>query len=511
MPAAFDIATTVSAAVDVHGHEDLAEPDATDDSYDSDDTGIGKARDLDRDAATLVHEAEDAEVTPQPPTASSSSSTSAKSTSRKKRDKEGSRWHWNEARTAAKVQQHTELCPPAQRPAHFKKHMRHPGPAVKTKLSLAKHWVASTGWISLRDNGQSPQEEAIGFQEPGWTPTHSLPEFFGPPPHLQRLQTRQIPQPVSPPYANVPLPFHVPFPVPPYVPLPTHTLFSKPRPILNAARRIFGLFGGHSDNPDWKKNVHDPAVAAMEEARVKCKVPEARTYHRWGNFFCLTAGDSHGNGHIAPGAVLHGVINTAVLCALLSNVTFIQMAGFAAGVFVNWAPNLFDFYLTRTRLFYRSYTHLWRPFLNSIWTAWPPNLLPWPSGFCQLGLWLGSHLILWDCKLILESPPSTTIRIPSAAVFHSNIGIGPNDRRYSFTQHTAGGIFHAQRAEGAVDAVVDAVLNARGVLDAAGGVVDVGVATVADAGAATVADAGVATVADAGVATVADTGAIGGA
>ncbi|KAJ7711684.1 hypothetical protein B0H16DRAFT_1744970 [Mycena metata] len=46
----------------------------------------------------------------------------------------------------------------------------------------------------------------------------------------------------------------------------------------------------------------------------------------------------------------------------------------------------------------------------------------------------------------------------------------------------------AQRAEGAVDAVVDAVLNAGGALDAAGGVVNAGVATVADAGAATVAD-----------------------
>ncbi|KAJ7724668.1 hypothetical protein B0H16DRAFT_1736606 [Mycena metata] len=83
--AAFDVVTAVSAAVDVHGDEDLAEPDATDDSDDSDDASTGEARDLDRDKATLVHEAEDTEVTPQPPTASTSSSTSTKSTSRKKR------------------------------------------------------------------------------------------------------------------------------------------------------------------------------------------------------------------------------------------------------------------------------------------------------------------------------------------------------------------------------------------------------------------------------------------
>ncbi|KAJ7733460.1 hypothetical protein B0H16DRAFT_1768421 [Mycena metata] len=379
--AAFDIVTAVSAAVDVYGDEDLAEPDPTDDSDDSDDSdnaSTGVARDLDRDEATLVHEAEDAEVTPQPPTASTSSSTSTKSTSRKKHDKDGSRHRRNEARAAVK-----------------------PGPVVKTKLSLAKHRVASTGWIGLRDDGQSPQEEAIGFQKPSWTPTHTLPEFFGPHRIFNGFKLVK--------YLN-----------------------PKPRPILDAAGRIFGLFSGHPDDPDWKKNVHDPAVAAMEEARAKCKVPEARTYHRRGNFFCLTAGDSHGNGHLAPGAVLKGVINTAVLCALLSNIAFFRMAGFATGVFANWAPNLFDFYLTQTRLFYRSCTHLWRPSSTAFGlpalSIWAPEPAPSAIGILQT----------WP---LAEFPPDTTILIPSAAVFHSNIGIGPNDRRYSFSQYTARGIF----------------------------------------------------------------------
>jgi hypothetical protein len=31
--------------------------------------------------------------------------------------------------------------------------------------------------------------------------------------------------------------------------------------------------------------------------------------------------------------------------------------------------------------------------------------------------------------------------IPSAILRHSNVGIGPNERRYSFTQYSAAGLF----------------------------------------------------------------------
>jgi hypothetical protein len=54
----------------------------------------------------------------------------------------------------------------------------------------------------------------------------------------------------------------------------------------------------------------------------------------------------------------------------------------------------------------------------------------------------GGHLRLWDCELILEFPPGTTILIPSTAIFHSNIlPIGLHEKRYSFTQYTAGALF----------------------------------------------------------------------
>jgi len=53
----------------------------------------------------------------------------------------------------------------------------------------------------------------------------------------------------------------------------------------------------------------------------------------------------------------------------------------------------------------------------------------------------GGHLILWDCGLVIEFPPGSTILIPSATMAHSNAMVSFDERRYSFTQYTAGGLF----------------------------------------------------------------------
>ncbi|KAJ7104923.1 hypothetical protein C8R44DRAFT_639793, partial [Mycena epipterygia] len=129
------------------------------------------------------------------------------------------------------------------------------------------------------------------------------------------------------------------------------------------------------------------------------------------------------------------------------------------GLFANWAPNLYDFYVDYMGEFYSTNPHLRRPFLNGIWSAVTFNLGPMTCalghcnfanlafGWCAitaLGFFdytKGGHLILWDCKLVLEFPPGTTILIPSATIYHSNIAIASGEQRYSFTQYTAGGLF----------------------------------------------------------------------
>lgn len=51
--------------------------------------------------------------------------------------------------------------------------------------------------------------------------------------------------------------------------------------------------------------------------------------------------------------------------------------------------------------------------------------------------------MLWDCRLVVEFPPGSTILLPSAAIAHGNtsIDLSIGEERSSFTQYTAGGIF----------------------------------------------------------------------
>lgn len=114
-----------------------------------------------------------AEPTPSSPSPPPSPPSQA-SAPRKARGKAGSKLRRQIARKAAKVNDHLGLLPPARRPKHVKAAV-----PVKTKFQLMKHRVASTGWIGLRDDGQSTQEKAVDFEEPGWTPSHQLQDFFG--------------------------------------------------------------------------------------------------------------------------------------------------------------------------------------------------------------------------------------------------------------------------------------------------------------------------------------------
>jgi hypothetical protein len=52
-----------------------------------------------------------------------------------------------------------------------------------------------------------------------------------------------------------------------------------------------------------------------------------------------------------------------------------------------------------------------------------------------------SHLILWECGLVIEFPPGASIIIPSATISHSNVPIQLCETRYSFAQYAAGGLF----------------------------------------------------------------------
>jgi hypothetical protein len=129
------------------------------------------------------------------------------------------------------------------------------------------------------------------------------------------------------------------------------------------------------------------------------------------------------------------------------------------GAFSTWAPRLYDYYDTHVQALIDHDKTSTRPFHNSVWAAATFNFGPatacfkhkdylnLPFGLCgitSLGRFdpkRGGHLVLWGIRRVVEFPPGSTVLIPSAAIAHSNVGIQAGERRYSFTQYTAGGIF----------------------------------------------------------------------
>jgi hypothetical protein len=150
----------VSLAIEEQGEEDLAEADSAQPAVD---------RVVDRAVSATM--ASFLTIT---------SPSSASSGSRKARDKAGSKLRHDRARKSAKVKGQANFLPPLHHPDHVKLSSK----PVSTKFQLMKQRVASTGWIGLRDDGRSTQEEAAGIWETGWSPTHHLPDFFGPTPNF---------------------------------------------------------------------------------------------------------------------------------------------------------------------------------------------------------------------------------------------------------------------------------------------------------------------------------------
>ncbi|KAJ6601850.1 hypothetical protein DFH09DRAFT_1302038 [Mycena vulgaris] len=238
-------------------------------------------------------------------------------------------------------------------------HLRTAGPSIEAQFNLRKVRIAATGWIGLRDNRVSPEEAEAGVKQEGYTPIHLLPDFFG----------------VKAIFHG----FHL-----------AKYLGPKAVPLLtNVARSALFLGGALLRMTSWRRCTTQPWT--QWKRRAQCSLADERLLHCRGNWAPLTKGASFGGGQTEPGELL----NTAVLCYLVSNLAFIRLAGFATGVFAAWAPDLFDFYVDYMRLFYSHYPRIRRLFLNDI----------------------------------------------CAAIFHSNIPVAEGKHRYSFTPYTAGRLF----------------------------------------------------------------------
>lgn len=136
----------------------------------------------------------------------------------------------------------------------------------------------------------------------------------------------------------------------------------------------------------------------------------------------------------------------------------------ATGVFEGWAKGLASYYYENIKVLMdeealKDQINPPKAVFKSVFTSTTYNLGPqtvcFPHvdsanlvfGWCSvtaLGEFdhkKGGHLVLWEAGLVVEFPPGSTILLMSALIHHSNTTLGEGERRYSFTQYSAGQLF----------------------------------------------------------------------
>ena len=54
----------------------------------------------------------------------------------------------------------------------------------------------------------------------------------------------------------------------------------------------------------------------------------------------------------------------------------------------------------------------------------------------------GRHLVLWECCLVIEFPPGSTILLVSGIIAHSNTSVALNKMRFSVVHYSTRALFH---------------------------------------------------------------------
>ncbi|KAJ2999325.1 hypothetical protein NUW54_g6950 [Trametes sanguinea] len=173
----------------------------------------------------------------------------------------------------------------------------------------------------------------------------------------------------------------------------------------------------------------------------------------------VTCGISYGGGQQRVSNLAQNEHNHAVLDALIKQAAVRRVANFGSAAFQLFAPRLYDYYEDSMNALYLQDPSLRPNFTNNVFAAVTFNLgrrtisythldhlnLPW--GWCAITAVgnfdpiAGGHIVLHDLRMVIEFPPGSTILIPSAILRHSNTTIAADERRYSFTQFSAGGLF----------------------------------------------------------------------
>ncbi|KAI0715495.1 hypothetical protein C8T65DRAFT_828681 [Cerioporus squamosus] len=212
-----------------------------------------------------------------------------------------------------------------------------------------------------------------------------------------------------------------------------------------------------------KSAAMDPVLARVERqfeiASEAYAFKPSQKVHRRGKFKAAASGASYGGGQQRVGNLKDTRHNRDVIERhLLHNEDVINLAGFVDSAFQNAARELHAEYgRVLTSICDRDHA-VRRNFSNSVFAGVTFNFGPRactvphtdhlniPTGWCAvvaLGDFdpnEGGHLILWDLKLLIRFPHGAIIFLPSALLVHSKTVVPEGQRRYSFTQYTAGGL-----------------------------------------------------------------------
>ncbi|PPQ82874.1 LOW QUALITY PROTEIN: hypothetical protein CVT26_007551, partial [Gymnopilus dilepis] len=225
-------------------------------------------------------------------------------------------------------------------------------------------------------------------------------------------------------------------------------------PWNGSTRRAF--LAGQPDEDQWPQLMRE-AAEALESGRSRRSIPRSELVHWQGAFPAIRCGVSHGGGLTCPGNLRNNKENTEVVEELCKMNCFRQLAGFATSVMASKAPKLYQYNIEHLTTLHERHPELKHLFPSSVFAAASFNFGPCTTcrkhkdfqtyllgSVTALGNFdprAGGHLVLWECKLVIEFPPGSTILLPSAIIAHSNTAVQKHERRYLFAQYTAGGLF----------------------------------------------------------------------
>ncbi|KAI0753282.1 hypothetical protein C8Q80DRAFT_1096058, partial [Daedaleopsis nitida] len=218
-------------------------------------------------------------------------------------------------------------------------------------------------------------------------------------------------------------------------------------------RPVVVLQGYPGDRDEWMPEVNDVLSRVCDELRGSYRFKKGINHHVTDNFKAINFGISFGGGQQGSHA------NYAIINSLIKNPVLLRVANFAnAGLQLFW-PKIYSFYDTILSGVLLQDSTLRRNFTNNVFACATLNVGPRtvttlhydhlniPFGLCAITALshfnpkTGRQIMLEELQTIIEFPAGSTIEILSAIVKHSNLPIGDNEVRYSFTQYTAGGLF----------------------------------------------------------------------